>query len=109
MQFEVTTWYLEMLDPQQFCPKWLNHPDLSVVQAEIPSPELSRFLYASVGGHWYWLHRLSWNYEQWMQYLNGQENGQEVKTWVAYVRGTPAGYVELQAQTEGNVGCSPNS
>ncbi|MGF1524701.1 MAG: GNAT family N-acetyltransferase [Leptolyngbyaceae cyanobacterium] len=96
MKVELTTWYLEMLDRQQLCPKVSQHPDLAIRQAEIPCPEFSRFLYTSVGGNWYWCGRLSWTYERWAAYLNRPN----VKTWVAYVSGTPAGYIELEAQPE---------
>ncbi|MDX2215043.1 MAG: GNAT family N-acetyltransferase [Oculatellaceae cyanobacterium bins.114] len=94
MQATVTTWYLEMLSPEQLRPALSNNPDLQVMRAEVPSPELSRFLYSSVGGDWYWLGRLSWSYDQWLTYLDRPA----VQTWVAYLRGTPAGYIELEAQ-----------
>lgn len=99
MKVEVTTWYLEMLNPGQLRPKLIEHPKLTIQLAEIPCPELSRFLYTSVGGHWYWCDRLSWDYERWMTYLNRPN----VETWVAYISGTPAGYIELEAQPEENV------
>lgn len=95
---EVTIWYLEMTDPAKLRPSYCNNPYLTVQQAEVPSPELSRFLYSAVGGEWYWNDRLSWSYAQWMQYLDRPE----VQTWIAYVRGTPAGYVELHAQQQGS-------
>ncbi len=98
-QVEITTWYLEMLDPAQFRPAYTDNPHLSVVRAEVPCPEFSRFLYTSVGGDWYWIDRLSWSYQQWLQYLSRPE----LETWVAYLSGTPAGYVELEAQPDGSV------
>lgn len=99
MWVEVTTWYLEMLDRNQLRPALPGSYNLKVEQVEIPSPEFSRFLYSSVGGDWYWLDRLTWTYAQWLDYLNRPE----VRTWVAYISGTPAGYVELNAQPDGNV------
>ena len=96
---ELTTWYLEMLDPGQLRPKLIQHPNLVIQQAELPCPEFSRFLYTSVGGDWYWYHRRAWAYDRWSEYLSRPE----LQTWVAYVSGTPAGYVELEAQPEGNV------
>lgn len=96
---EVTTWFLEMLNLDEFRPAWSDRPDLVVQQAKIPSPELSRFLYASVGGDWYWCDRLSWTYDQWLTYLDNPA----VQTWVAYVAGTPAGYVELHHQPQHRV------
>jgi GNAT superfamily N-acetyltransferase len=99
MQVEVTTWYLEMLSRGQLRPRLIEHPSLEICQAQVPSPEFSRFLYASVGGQWYWCDRLSWSYDRWFTYLNRPQ----LETWVAYWLGTPAGYLELEAQPEGNV------
>ncbi|BBD66643.1 hypothetical protein NIES4072_60830 [Nostoc commune NIES-4072] len=99
MLIDVTTWYLEMLDPSQLRPTFSSNPKLTVIRAEIPCPELNRFLYQSVGGDWYWISRLNWSYESWLEYLNRPE----LHTWVAYLSGTPAGYVELEAQPGDNV------
>lgn len=96
MIVDVTTWFLEMRDPAQLRPGRCDNPRLTVTQAEIPSPELSRFLYTSVGGSWYWCDRLSWSYDSWMAYLDRAE----VQTWVAYLAGTPAGYIELEAKPD---------
>ena len=73
--------------------------DVRVECAALPSPELSRFLYTAVGGNWYWLDRLSWDYACWLEYLDRAA----VHTWVLYVSGTPAGYIELEAQPDDNV------
>ncbi len=99
MLVDVTTWYLEMLDPRHLRPAFSDNPKLVVTRAEVPSPELSRFLYTSVGGDWYWLQRLDWTYSHWLDYLERPE----VQTWVAYICGTPAGYIELEAQSGNNV------
>lgn len=94
MKVDVTTWYLEMLSPERLSPKLVERSDLAIQPAEIPCPEFSRFLYASVGAPWYWCSRRSWSYERWLSYLDRPE----VRTWVAYVAGTPAGFIELEAQ-----------
>ncbi|MGB3199792.1 MAG: GNAT family N-acetyltransferase [Nodosilinea sp.] len=99
VHLSVTTWYLEMLDPAQLRPKLIEHADLEVRQAAVPCPEFSRFLYASVGGQWYWCDRLSWSRDRWLTYLDRPE----VETWVAYLENTPAGYIELEAQLGGTV------
>lgn len=98
-QVEVTTWYLEMLSPDQLCFSPPGNYDLRIEQARVPAPEFNRFLYTSVGGDWYWLDRLNWSYNRWMAYLDRPE----LETWVAYISGTPAGYVELEAQVDNNV------
>ncbi len=89
---EVTTTHLEILDPADLSPA--RATALEVRLAEIPSPELNRFLYTAVGGDWYWLDRLEWNYGQWLEWLDRPE----LYTWIAWDRGTPAGYFELEQQ-----------
>jgi GNAT superfamily N-acetyltransferase len=96
---EVTTWSLEQRDPGDLRPARAPDLPVEVVRIEAPNPELSRFLYAAVGGDWYWLDRLSWPYERWRAWLDRPA----VETWVAYHRGTPAGYVELDPQPAGTV------
>ncbi|MBD2099403.1 GNAT family N-acetyltransferase [Leptolyngbya sp. FACHB-261] len=99
MQVEITTWYLEMLAASELRPALTAKDKLSVMQAEVPLPELNRFFYTAIGGDWYWLDRLSWTYQRWLDYLSRPE----VQTWVAYLSGTPAGYIELEAQPNHNV------
>jgi ribosomal protein S18 acetylase RimI-like enzyme len=99
VRIDVTTWYLEMTGQDQLRPAAPPRVGVSVERAEIPSPEFSRFLYSSVGGDHYWLERLSWTLADWRRWLDRPE----VETWVARVRGTPAGYVELEAQPDGEV------
>jgi ribosomal protein S18 acetylase RimI-like enzyme len=104
----VTTWYLEMRDPSWLRPPGGRAPGvgpgaaeraaqegLTVVQAEVPCPELSRFLYTAVGGDWWWTNRLGWTYDRWLAHLDRPS----LQTWVGYVSGTPAGYFELELQT----------
>ena len=95
----VTTYHLEMTDPHDLRPKRVKHEGVDIRQAEVPSPELNRFLYTAVGGDWYWIDRLNWTYQQWLKWVDRAE----VQTWVAYLSGTPAGYFELEAQSQGNI------
>ncbi len=96
---EVTTWYLEMLSPSDLRTVEAPGPHAHVERAEIALPEFNRFLYVTVGGRWYWYERLTWDDARWLDYVNRPE----LETWVLYVSGTPAGYVELEAQAEGNI------
>ena len=89
----MTTWSLELTSPDQVVPAARPDLDLTLMQAWLLSPELSRFLYTAVGGHWYWIDRLPWTYQQWLDW-HGRPG---VETWVLYVEGTPAGYFELDA------------
>ncbi|MBD0838458.1 GNAT family N-acetyltransferase [Streptomyces sp. TRM68416] len=95
----VTTWSLEQASPADLLPADAPDGDVRIVRAEVPSPEFSRFLYASVGGDVRWTDRLGWTYAQWQEYLDRPG----VETWVVYDRGTPAGYMEFVPQDDGVV------
>lgn len=88
------TYYLEMTRPEQLRPAATRSDGLSIIKAELPCPELNRFLYTAVGHAWQWVDRLSRSRDQWLAYVNRPE----LETWVAYLRGTPAGYFELERQ-----------
>jgi GNAT superfamily N-acetyltransferase len=88
----VTTWFLQMTEPGRLATAPSPDPALEVRQAELPSPEFSRALYTAVGADWYWIDRFRWTYARWMEWLDRPE----LETWVTYVRGTPAGFFELE-------------
>ena len=96
---EVTVWYLEITGLAQLRPKCVDAPELRIVQAKAPSPEFSRFLYTAVGGDIYWIERLGWTWREWLDFLDRPE----LETWVAWLAGTPAGYVELERQSDRSV------
>lgn len=101
MSITVTTWSLEQTSPADLAPA--QEPPASagvrIIRAEVPSPEFNRFLYMSVGADVAWTDRLGWTLDRWRGFL--ERPG--VETWVAYERGTPAGYIELDGQDEGVV------
>src|SRR5438067_12080960 len=99
MEVRVTTYYLEMTEPAALRPARARREDFAIRRAEIPSPELNRFLYTAVGGDWYWTDRLPWTYRDWLTYLERPE----LQTWVGYTAGSPAGYFELEAQAGDDV------
>ncbi|MGW6456759.1 GNAT family N-acetyltransferase [Streptomyces sp. NPDC055078] len=99
MSIAVTTWSLEQTSPAELRPAAAPPGDVRVVRAETPSPEFSRFLYTAVGGDIRWNDRLPMTYAQWEEVLG--RPGTE--TWVAYEKGTPAGYAELAAGDGGSV------
>ena len=98
MPTKVTTYYLEIVEPSPLVPARMPDEPLEIRQAEIPLPELNRFLYVAVGRDWHWRERLSWSRERWLAYMGRPD----LETWVAYVRGTPAGYYEQELQPNGN-------
>ncbi len=93
-----TITYLEMTSREQVVP-FKGERRLDVRRAAIPSPELNRFLYATVGSEWSWHERLAWDRERWMVWLDRPE----VETWIGYLDGTPAGHFEVEAQNGGAV------
>jgi GNAT superfamily N-acetyltransferase len=96
---KITTYYLEMRNPSELRPARLDDPAIEARQARIPSPELHRFLYTAVGGDWYWVDRLAWTYDRWLEYIDRPN----FETWVCFQAGTPCGYFTLEAQAGGNV------
>ncbi|MET9291464.1 GNAT family N-acetyltransferase [Streptomyces sp. NPDC003077] len=98
---DVTTWTLEQTSPDDLSPSPAppDEQGVRITRAGIPSPEFNRFLYTAVGGDVLWTDRLGWSYAQWEEYLSRPG----FETWVAYEDGTPAGYIELEAQPEGVV------
>jgi GNAT superfamily N-acetyltransferase len=99
MRVEVTTWSLETTSPSELEPAPQPLAAVEIRQAEHPSPELGRFLYTAAGGNWYWVDRLAWTYERWVQRLSHPR----VETWLMYSEGTPVAYYELDGSLEGDV------
>jgi len=99
MKKNVVTYHLEMTDPVDHRRATRGLDQIEAARCEVPSPELNRFFYTAVGGDWYWIDRLPWSYARWMDWLDRPE----VQTWVASHQGLPAGYFELEAQSEGDV------
>jgi GNAT superfamily N-acetyltransferase len=96
---EVTVWSLQMQQPHELRPAGPPKVPVELVHVETPVPELNRFLYAAVGGDWYWVDRLGWTWEQWRHWVDRPEH----ETWLAQVGGAPAGYLELERQADGDV------
>lgn len=95
----VMTTYLEMRGAAELQASRTSTALLNLMRAEIPCPELNRFLYTAVGARWFWYARLTWDYAQWLSYLDRPE----LETWIAYISGSPAGYYELERQGGGDV------
>jgi GNAT superfamily N-acetyltransferase len=96
-QTRVVVTYLEMTDPSQLRPFQRTPADVEVCQVVEPSPEFNRFFYRNIGGDWHWTISIGWTYAQWSDYVNRPG----FETWVAYVRGAPAGYSELAPGEDG--------
>ncbi|WP_042456217.1 GNAT family N-acetyltransferase [Streptacidiphilus jiangxiensis] len=98
----MTIWHLEQPSASVLPGEPVPAPaglDLAVVRAEAIGPEFARFLYTAVGGVWNWTDRLGWSHADWEKWLAVEGT----ETWVAWVGGSPAGYVQLAPHDEGVV------
>src|SRR5512134_1303255 len=75
---KVVVRYLEMKSPAELRARRSARADVVFTRIEPPWPELNRFFYTGVGGAHYWVDRLPWTREQWMQHLSRPE----LETWV---------------------------
>ncbi len=98
MKVDVTTYHLEMTRAAGLQPTAADIDGLRIERVGIPSPELNRFLYETVGHRWHWIDRLVWTEKDWTDWVDRDE----LQTWVAYLKGAPAGYFELEFR-DGNV------
>jgi len=89
----VSVYYLEMHSPTQLRPG-REAPALQVTETLVKQWPFNRFLYQYVGGPWDWQEKLAWSEQQWQDYAETDE----LRTWVGYSEGSPAGYFELQRQ-----------
>ena len=98
MRRKVTVTYLDYEGGETDGEAAANRP-YDLRQAGTACPELNRFLYVSVGYPWWWHMRLSWSYQQWLDYLEDPT----VTTWIGYDGGNPVGYFELRREASGAV------
>ncbi|MBO1349542.1 MAG: GNAT family N-acetyltransferase [Hormoscilla sp. GUM202] len=88
----LVTTYLEMRDRTSFRPAYLHDSSsINIMLMGIPDVCFYRFLYRTVGEKWCWRDRLKLSDREMEAIL--AEPGTSVH--VLYVRGTPAGYIEL--------------
>jgi ribosomal protein S18 acetylase RimI-like enzyme len=92
----VTTTYLELADRAALRAASLDDADVLVLEAHAMPVAFYRFLYALVGSAYQWTDRDAWSDAQ----LEAHLRQPGVCMLVAYVRGVPAGYIELVRDSE---------
>lgn len=97
-QAPVITYYLEMKNRGQLRSK-AQPPGLEVIEAELKEFRFNRYLYQLVGEPWQWVDKLALSDQAWQEYAERDS----LRTWVAYHRGSIAGYYELERQDDGSV------
>ena len=90
---------LEMTEPAQLQPAAPDTDHLTVNLVKPPCPEFNWFLHQWIGTPFRWGGRESWTAAEWETFANDSR----VQTWVASVGGGPAGYFELQKQSDESV------
>jgi GNAT superfamily N-acetyltransferase len=95
-QVEVITTYLHLPSPELFRPSFVESPDVLVLQAQDIPADFYRFLYKGVGRTYQWIDRNAWTDERLETHLARPT----VAMHVLYVRGVPAGYIELDQESE---------
>lgn len=93
---EVTRTYLEMTSLEELKPP-VAHGPLRIEQVHGCPPAFYRFLYREVGWRYHWVDRAGWTDEQIRSHLDSPG----LRLFVLYEQGAPAGYYELQDQSEG--------
>lgn len=94
---KVTTYYLEMNTPSELIEK-TDSLGLLIEEAKIDEFRFNKFLYQLVGEQWGWIDKLPLSNEEWIEYVENPN----LRTWVAYYRGTVAGYFELNTNESGD-------
>jgi GNAT superfamily N-acetyltransferase len=95
---EVTVWYLQQASPD--VQRRSSDPGgIRIEEALVPQYQFNRFLYQLVGGPWLWVDKLPWTDQQWRDYAERPR----LRTWGAWVDGSPAGYFELEKRDDSSV------
>ena len=88
---ELSTFYLQMTSPEQLLEKPAVS-GLSIIEAQVKEYRFNKYLYSLVGESWQWVDKLSESDQQWQAHVERQQ----LRTWVAYYKGSIAGYFELE-------------
>jgi ribosomal protein S18 acetylase RimI-like enzyme len=95
----VTRTYLEMTQPGDLVAARLDDPAVQLERALDCPASFFRYLYAEVGRRYHWVDRLGWTDDQ----LRERLEDPRVSLWVLRVKGSPAGYFELERHKDGSV------
>lgn len=95
----VTRTYLEMTRPGDLLAARLDDSTVQVERALDCPASFFRYLYAEVGRRYHWVDRLGWTDDQ----LRARLHHRGVSLWVMRVKGSPAGYFELERHRDGSV------
>lgn len=95
---DIITHYLAMNSPEALKAK-LKPDGFQVIESQVKQYPVNRFLYQLVGTDWNWDDKDSFSDEDWEAYVE-REN---LRTWIAYFKGSIAGFFELEKQQDSAV------
>jgi GNAT superfamily N-acetyltransferase len=90
---------LELLALDALRPKRCPDPGFSIRECTVKQWQYNRFLYTTVGAQWKWTDKLTWSDDVWRAYAEADD----LRTNVAYLDGSPAGYYELHTDSARDV------
>jgi GNAT superfamily N-acetyltransferase len=96
---EVTRIYLQLARAEDFKPSRRDDSRARIDEVVDCPASFFRFLYGEVGRFYHWVDRLVWTDDQIRAHLARPE----IKLWVMYAGGAPAGYFELERHDDGSV------
>lgn len=88
---EVTIYYLEMLSQGQHVAK-VCPADFTIEEACVKQYQVNRMLYGLIGENYQWNDKTGWTPDMWREFAESDS----LRTWIAYHRGSIAGYFELK-------------
>ena len=95
----VTRTYLEMLRPDQLVVARLDDSSVALDRVLECPASFFRYLYVEVGRSYHWVDRLPWSDEQ----IRARLADPAVSLWLLRVKGSPAGYFELERHPDGSL------
>jgi len=95
---EATRTYLEMASPDRLVAAPCPDPELRIERVYDCPASFFRYLYLAVGRDYHWVDRAGWTDEQIRTHLARDAQ----RLFVAYLRGAPAGYFELESHDDGS-------
>jgi GNAT superfamily N-acetyltransferase len=97
-KIEVTRTYLQLARPDDLNPARADAGQAEIVEVANCPASFYRYLYGEVGRLYYWTDRLPWTDDEIRAHLARPE----IKLWVMYAEGAPAGYFELERHKDGS-------
>ena len=101
-QLQKITWELSLESPDAFRPVKPRNEPSEKIRFLCVAPACAAFnwfLFHAIGEPHRWGGREEWDRTKWSELVNKES----VETWVAYLKGTPVGYAELEHRDDGSV------